>query len=485
MLLPFRGLSQRQGGCRGCTRDVSVRSAVPWRDEFSFPSSARRPGRRRKGPRRSAKQILEALLGLGPHPPQAAVFSACRFGLASWERNPKAATTVLAGLAKHGRWDVALKVIRFMQHHDLEVNCFHFTSAISACEKRGKWEIALALLGGMKQQEVYPSQVTYNAAISACAKGGEWLAALQLLKELRLDGTMDSVSYNAASSACAAAGLWNSSLSLLHDMYKSTVPPNVISFSTLLSACEKAQQWRMASHILFGMPAQSLMPDKICYTAVISACEKMSEWEQALACFGHMEIRTVEKDEICFHSAISACIRARAWSKALSLALDMEAVPLQVNGILWGGVASAMQQSGGPVIQLTSWLCRDWAQQNAQNTQNTSRSHTQKAGGAGEHEVHVLCQGHGVLAAFKPTGLSTEAALQRLSHLLGKEGHPVPLSRASRLDGATSGVMPVALGESGSPASNWLNYQFAARMADWRQLEVSDFVEATTHTPTP
>ena len=433
---------------------------------------------------------------LGPHPRQADVFGACRPALASWERNPRATTSVLVGLARRGLWDTALKVTRFMEHCGLEVNCFHFTSVISACEKKGKWEMALTVLGRMKEEEILPSEVTYNAAISACAKGDAWPAALQLLEELRMDGCMpDSITYNAASSACAAAGLWNLSLILLQDMYESTVPANSITFSTLLSACNNAKQWQRAISILFGMPAQTCMPDKICYTAVISACEKAGEWNKALGCFSHMDVHTVEKDEICFNSAISACVRARSWSQALRLALEMEAVPIAVNGILWGGVSTAMQQSSQSVALLSSRLCREWASQ--QRTSHTSLDFVASRLGAdeSEHEVQVLCQANGVLAAFKPTGLSSEAALQRLSHLLSLQGYKGQLSRASRLDGtepiqailascsdcvlfyfylgmtlsqgATSGVMPVALGEPGSPAANWLNYQFAARMVTW------------------
>ncbi|CAE7312674.1 unnamed protein product [Symbiodinium sp. CCMP2592] len=471
MLQPVAAPAPRYaiGRQREVRQDVLARRAVPWlREELDDRRLDPRKGhksKKGKGRGRSAEAILKALFDLGPHPPQAAVFSACWPGLASWERNPRAATAVLAGLGKRGLWDVALKVTRFMQHHSLDINCFHYTSVISACERRGKWEIALTLLSSMKEEEVLPSEVTYNAAISACAKGGEWSVALQLLKEMSLDDVMpDCVSYNAASSACASAGLWNSSLHLLQEMCTSTVPPSVVTFSTLLSACEKGKQWQMAINTLFHPPVPALMPDKICFTTVISACEKAREWETALLCFRHMDTRDLQKDDICFHSVISSCIRARAWSQALSLALEMEALPLEVNGILWGGVATAMQQSGQPIAQLSSRLRRKWARQQSSRSSGLLPVALSGIGESREHEVHVLDQAEGLLAAFKPTGLSTEAALQRLLHLLTKEGYTGHLSRASRLDGATSGVIPVALGESDSPASNWLNYQFAARM---------------------
>ena len=445
MLQPVAATAPRYAiGCpREVRQDVLARRAVPWLREELDDSRLRRldPGKGRKskkgkgkGRGRSAEAILKALFDLGPHPPQAAVFSACWPGLASWERNPKAATAVLAGLGRRGLWDVALKVTRFMQHHSLDINCFHYTSVISACERRGKWEIALTLLSSMKEEEVLPSEVTYNAAISACAKGGEWSVALQLLKEMRLDDVMpDCVSYNAASSACASAGLWNSSLHLLQEMCTSTVPPSVVTFSTLLSACEKGKQWQMAINTLFHPPVPALMPDKICFTAVISACEKAKEWEKALLCFRHMDTRDLPKDDICFHTVISSCIRARAWSQALSLALEMEALPLAVNGILWGGVATAMQQSGQPIAQLSSRLRRKWARQ--QSSHSSGLLALPGIGESREHEVHVLDQAEGLLAAFKPTGLSTEAALQRILHLLTKEGYTGHLSRASRLDG--------------------------------------------------
>eukprot|EP00438_Fugacium_kawagutii_P003472 Skav218353 [mRNA] locus=scaffold2066:23298:23963:+ [translate_table: standard] len=75
------------------------------------------------------------------------------------------------------------------------------------------------------------------------------------------------------------------------------------------------------------------------------------------------------------------------------------------------------------------------------------------------HNFQILAKAPGVLAFEKPAGIETLEALQLLSSELHR-----PVTSTSRLDQATSGVIPVALGDENSAAANWLQTQWAARL---------------------
>ncbi|CAJ1426718.1 unnamed protein product [Effrenium voratum] len=418
--------------------------AVPWQHEQREQRAPRRRGAGRRGGWKGKEETLEGLLALGPHPSQSAVFDACRPAGGFWKANPRAATTILTALAKRGLWDVSTKVFRFMKDLQMEINQFHFSSIISACEKRGKWEMALSLLDAMEEESVPPSEFSFNAAISACAKGGRAEVALDLLRAMETSCTPDCISYNAAVSACATASLWKNALGILQEMRPST-SPDVVTFASVLTACEKAKQWETALSIFRAMPDAHTAPDTICYSAIISACEKAQEWQRALAILQEMTTWMVAKDEICLNSAISACTQGAAWQHALGLSLQTtSSCP---NGIIWGAIVRAMPEQ--EATEHTSRLRRQW--QKCRHTDDQDLPDT-----SGE-ELVVLGHADGLAAFQKPFGVSSSSALQMLGHRLQR-----PLARASRLDGATSGVMPVALGNEASAAAQWLNFQFAA-----------------------
>ncbi|CAE8632978.1 unnamed protein product, partial [Polarella glacialis] len=127
---------------------------------------------------------LALLLALGPSPTAVQVSSVLEKHLASWQRNPRAGTVVLSGLAKNRLPEVSVHVLGFMQARQVEVNVFHCGAAISACDKAHKWQLALDLLQLMSDIRVAGDKMSCNAAISACAKAGRWQLALGLLSQL-------------------------------------------------------------------------------------------------------------------------------------------------------------------------------------------------------------------------------------------------------------------------------------------------------------
>ncbi|CAK9028871.1 PseudoU_synth_2 domain-containing protein, partial [Durusdinium trenchii] len=74
-------------------------------------------------------------------------------------------------------------------------------------------------------------------------------------------------------------------------------------------------------------------------------------------------------------------------------------------------------------------------------------------------------QGRGVLAIFKPAGVSSEAAAELLQADASSAGWTGKLTLVSRLDRQTSGVLPLAVGSDSAASGSlaWLQAQFAAQ----------------------
>eukprot|EP00913_Durusdinium_trenchii_P026722 g25069.t1 len=437
--------------------DMRLDRNLVWDDSISMPSApsaaARRFGRGRP------PEILQTLVSLGPHPSQGLVFDACKPCLRFWRGNPRAVTTVLTGLAKRALWDVSVKVMRFLLEYEVSMNHFHVTSVLSACEKRGKWDLALQLLEDTQRHLVPASEVTYNVAMSACGKGSQADQALELLQTMKLEQlTPDDVSYSTAISACSFGGRWEMVLTLLDEMLVKDLPTSSLTYGRL-------------SCVLKTGTEVVKRPDRI--KALISSCEKASRWDMAMQMLEEMCDLAIEMDEVPLNSAISACTTSSRWQQALQLTLQMEERMGEFkdksrekdgkswldshapNGIIWGTVAAALPDPSSRA-RLGQWLLHHWRPSRVEQVQVKMKDF--KADDNGLRVVRPL--GAGLLAFFKPSGVSTEAAVSAMSFRLQR-----PLCRASRLDGATSGVLPVATGTLSDAGGSWLNFQFAARMA--------------------
>ncbi|CAE8735702.1 unnamed protein product [Polarella glacialis] len=199
--------------------------------------------------------VLQQLLNLqklaAPVPDQDEVSQILSAELVRWRGNPRLATIILSGLAKHRLPLLARSVLISMLASRVEANVFHYNTAISACEKAGHWQLALHFFSSMPDLKLAPNKITYSATMSACEKAGQWQLALSLLSRMpEMRVVQDEITYNAAISACEKGGQWQLALSLLSSMTSVRIIPNEISYNAAISACEKAGRWKVALHLL-------------------------------------------------------------------------------------------------------------------------------------------------------------------------------------------------------------------------------------------
>ncbi|CAE8742483.1 unnamed protein product [Polarella glacialis] len=295
----------------------------------------------------SSPPELMALLALGPAFADNDLRATLSPHLESWRRNPRLATVVLNGLAKKRQPSMAAKVLDFMVESKVEVNAFHYNSAISACGKGGQWPLALSLFSSMPGSRVAPDAISFNAAISACEKGGQWQLALSLLNSMpEMRPMPDEISHNAAISACEKGNQWQHALAILSMMPHARLTPTIVSYNAAVSACEKGGQWPLALSLLSSMPGMSCIPDAISFSAAISACEKGGQWQIALRILSDMPERRATPNEFSYSATISACAKGGQWQHAISLLCGMPDMKAKPNQISFNSAISACEKAG-------------------------------------------------------------------------------------------------------------------------------------------
>ncbi|CAK9101975.1 unnamed protein product [Durusdinium trenchii] len=210
-----------------------------------------------------------------------------------------------------------------------------------------------------------------------------------------------------------------------------------------ISACAKGSNWQGALEMLTKMKGCSMRTGDVTYSAAITACSNTEEWRVAMALCGELMMCHLEPGIWCTASA-HACDKVGAWLQALSI-FEWVSDRTEVDGALAGSVLSSLSSSKGAscALELLRCLGRQW--------QPAVPEVEVEAGSAG-----VLCHRPGIVVVNKASGESTESLLLRCSKSFG-----IQLRLASRLDAPTSGVLPLACGES---AGKYLQAQFAGRL---------------------
>jgi pentatricopeptide repeat protein len=132
----------------------------------------------------SSDRMLEELLALGAQPSRQAVLNVIRPACGAWGANPRALTQCLRSLGKAHCSQTAVLVVRALEEAGVDINVYHYGSAISTCQANGQWQLALSVIALMSEVKAEANTITYNAAISACEKASQWQATSDMLSAM-------------------------------------------------------------------------------------------------------------------------------------------------------------------------------------------------------------------------------------------------------------------------------------------------------------
>ncbi|CAK9041045.1 Ribosomal large subunit pseudouridine synthase C (23S rRNA pseudouridine(955/2504/2580) synthase) (rRNA pseudouridylate synthase C) (rRNA-uridine isomerase C) [Durusdinium trenchii] len=399
-------------------------------------------------------------------------------GLQQW--GPSKVTLVLRKLGTEHRGHLLLPLMDTMRQSQLELDVFHYSAAAAAAaSETARWHLPLHLLGDARRQGIRPNEYTYCSTMSA-----PWYFVIETVRQMQDFRLTNQVSCSSAISAFGQAGEWRFAIDALGDAAEHRLGANAFSLSAAMASCDNLHQWRRALEALETLQSADLRLDTDsddfapCCDLAISACAKGSNWQGALEMLTKMKGCSMRTGDVTYSAAITACSNTEEWRVAMALcgelmmchlepgiwctasahACDKVGAWLQalsifewvsdrteVDGALAGSVLSSLSSSKGAscALELLRCLGRQW--------QPAVPEVEVEAGSAG-----VLCHRPGIVVVNKASGESTESLLLRCSKSFG-----IQLRLASRLDAPTSGVLPLACGES---AGKYLQAQFAGRL---------------------
>eukprot|EP00929_Paragymnodinium_shiwhaense_P078800 TRINITY_DN40880_c0_g1_i1.p1 TRINITY_DN40880_c0_g1~~TRINITY_DN40880_c0_g1_i1.p1 ORF type:complete len:696 (+),score=116.04 TRINITY_DN40880_c0_g1_i1:196-2283(+) len=369
-------------------------------------------------------------------------------------------------------WPAACMLLGLAQRGGVELSTAAQNVMISAMERAAEWQNALHMLGVMSRTLSSPDSTSYCAALSACEKGLQWAVALALFRSMgSVKVPPSTVAYSATVSAFEKCGKWDLATFLLSEMKTAEAIPNIITYSAVISACEKGLQWELALDLLDEMLLQSIPPDTIAYSAALSACEKAKQWRPAVALLCRMRRDVIEANVVSYSAAVAAAERSSQWSWAMFFFGKTSELGDSLNGMCLGTAVSSCRKAQEWYRGL-ALLSRagDWARGEppAAGTLSVgapadSSSQPTQSGRTNSDAFDVILDAPGVIAIFKPWGLTTELIIEKLRSQLSTGRGLMQLLAVSRLDAPTSGVLVVGKGGDQTVAAQFLLAQYASR----------------------
>eukprot|EP00796_Vickermania_ingenoplastis_P011026 gene11026-7662_t len=201
-------------------------------------------------------------------------------------------TDELKGYARTGNWESALATVEQIKQSALvELNVFHYSTAIAACSRAGQLEPAMNLFREMKSRNVSPNVYTYTSLITSCGTAGDVDMALRLFAEMRLAKVMPNVqTVTALITACSRAGQWERSVRILQSAARTLdVAPNVRTYTAAIEGCRRAGVCEPAMKLLEEMnDPNDVLPNEVTFNTALGCCVTTKNTEAAQRIYARM-----------------------------------------------------------------------------------------------------------------------------------------------------------------------------------------------------
>ena len=384
-------------------------------------------------------------------------------------------SSVIASCATAERWELACHFFDTMKAGAVLADVVSFGSLIKALDSGEKWQSAVSILDTIREESCAVSQVACNSAINACSSASQWQLAITLLDSMPdlCVVSRDIISYTTAINACARASRWQNGLSLFQKLLESPIKPNLICFNSALSACQRSSKWQLTLSLLGVMTRKRFEPDEVSLTTALSSCES-GGWQLCLQLLSNLQGEHVVVTPIMFGVLMSACENDCAWVAALATLRSIQAHRLIPDALHTGSAANALRKSKegksgeASALHLLLYMKEIWSKALASGDSRKLRAafvEWQASSNCGA----VVRIGDGAVACLKPAGIATERFVEELNEAVFPRVAEA-FSIVSRLDHPTSGILMLALGNSGTPEANWLQVQFASRLVDKKYI---------------
>lgn len=220
-------------------------------------------------------------------------------GLSS--KNDVSWNALIAGHARRGEGESAVRVFKEMQREDFKATHFTYSSVFSACAnigalEQGKWVHAHMIKSGIKLVAFVG-----HTLLDMYSKSGSITDAIKVFDRLV---KRDVVSWNSLLTACAQHGRGRETIRYFKKMLKIGIKPNAITFLCVLTACSHAGLLEQGEHYFSLMKKYDIEPDTTHYVTVVDLLGRAGDFHRAEIFIRNMPI---EPDAAVWKALLGAC----------------------------------------------------------------------------------------------------------------------------------------------------------------------------------
>ncbi|KAL5704806.1 Pentatricopeptide repeat-containing protein [Ranunculus cassubicifolius] len=217
------------------------------------------------------------------------------------EKNEVCWNALIAGHARKGEGEDALKLFSEMQKEDFKPTHYTYSSVFSACSsigalEQGKWVHAHMIKSGGKL-----IAFVGNTLVDMYGKAGAISEAKKIFDRLE---KKDVVSWNSILTGYAQHGLGNQAVEQFKEMQRLGFVPNQITFLSLLTACSHAGLLSEGEHYFKLMKRYKIQPQVEHYVTVVDLLGRAGHLDRARKFIDEMPIKP---DAAVWGALLGAC----------------------------------------------------------------------------------------------------------------------------------------------------------------------------------
>lgn len=249
-------------------------------------------------------------------------------------RNTVTWTSFIAGYARQGLGEEAIRLFRVMKRRNIHANNLTIVSVLGAC---GSMEAAL--LGRELHAQIIKNSVETNIYIGSTlvwfyCRCAEYLYAFKVLQQMPL---RDVVSWTAIISGSARFGHESEALEFLKEMMEEGVDPNSFTYSSALKACANMEAVRQGKLIHCRANKTPALSNVYVGSALINMYAKCGYVSEAFRVFDSMP----ERNLVSWKAMILGYAKNGLCQEALKLMYRMKAEGIEVDDYIIATVFTA------------------------------------------------------------------------------------------------------------------------------------------------
>ncbi|KAJ7519165.1 hypothetical protein O6H91_15G064300 [Diphasiastrum complanatum] len=254
----------------------------------------------------------------------------------SSQPNPYTFRSLVQGLTKAGKIDLAYVYLREMMKRGLIPNVTTWNCIIIGFLKMGKIDAAFHGLDEMKSAGCRPDAITYKALVKYLCKVKQTGQAYHIFREMVSTGNKPNVvTYNLLLDGLGKEGQIEKALNLFKEMESCCCLPDVVAYSTLINILGKAGQVDEAYKLLEDMKKQGCMVDCITYNTLIDGFGKAGKMQRVWELFETMKADGCSPNVVTFTTMIDIFLRAGQTIQAETLYEEMKESGCAANAVTY------------------------------------------------------------------------------------------------------------------------------------------------------